>query len=108
MNISHRITFRTSVLAASMALLPLSLLHAELGRVTGKPMLHLNTTNLDQSLAFYRDILGMEMFHSTPLNDGKNLSGVPGSKLRTAQLRVPGGDFQMELVEWTGAALNPQ
>jgi len=95
------------VLAAAMALLPVPLLHSESSRVTGKPILHLNTANLDQSLAFYRDILGMEMFHSTPLNDGKNLSGVAGSKLRTAQLRLPGGDFQLELVGWTGATLNP-
>ncbi len=108
MNMSRRIAFHTFVLAAGMALLSVSPMRAESSRVTGKPMLHLNTTNLDQSLAFYRDILGMEMFHSTPLNDGKNLSGVAGSKLRTAQLRVPGGDFQMELVEWTGATLNPQ
>lgn len=108
MNISRRIASRTSALAAAIVLLPVSLLQAELAHVTGKPMLHLNTTSLDQSLAFYRDILGMEMFHSTPLSDGKNLSGVAGSQLRTAQLRVPGGDFQMELVEWTGATLNPQ
>ena len=108
MNISSRVAFQTFVLVVAMALLPVCHLGAESDRVTGKPMLHLNTTNLDQSLAFYHDILGMEMFHSTPLNDGKNLSGVAGSKLRTAQLRVPGGDFQMELVEWTGAKLNPQ
>jgi predicted enzyme related to lactoylglutathione lyase len=108
MNISRHIVFRTAILAAAMVLLPASSLPAELGRVTGKSMLHLNTANLDRSLEFYRDILGMEMFHSTPGADGKNLSGVAGSKLRTAQLRVPGGDFQMELVEWSGATLHPQ
>jgi predicted enzyme related to lactoylglutathione lyase len=100
-----RFSFGTLVVLAA---LPFSPIHAQEARVTGRSMLHLNTTNLDQSLAFYRDILGMEMFNSTPLNDGKMLGGAPGAKFKTAQLRVPGGDFQMEIVEWTGATLNPQ
>jgi predicted enzyme related to lactoylglutathione lyase len=109
MNIrSPRFAFRTSLLLAAMALLPVSSIHAQQARLTGRTMLHLNTTSLDQSLAFYRDILGMEMFNSTPFNDGKNLGGAPGANFKTAQLRVPGGDFQMEIIEWNGATLNPQ
>jgi catechol 2,3-dioxygenase-like lactoylglutathione lyase family enzyme len=100
--------FAKSALLAAMALLPLSPIHAQPAHVTGQPMLHLNTSDLDASLAFYRDLLGMEMFHSTPFSDGANLGGAPGAKFRTAQLRVPGGDFRMELIEWTGAKLNPQ
>jgi predicted enzyme related to lactoylglutathione lyase len=105
---SPRLSFATAALFGAIALLPLSALQAQPARVTGGTMLHLNTTSLDQSLTFYRDILGMEMFHSTPFNDGKNLGGAPGAKFRTAQLRVPGGDFQMEIIEWSGATLNPQ
>jgi len=97
-----------SVLIGAAALLSVSAVHAEEARVTGRSMLHLNTVSLDQSLAFYRDILGMEMFNSAPFNDGKNLGGTPGAKYKIAQLRVPGGEFQMELIEWTGATLNPQ
>jgi predicted enzyme related to lactoylglutathione lyase len=100
--------FLGSALIALTACLPMASLYAQQSRLTGNAMLHLNTSNLDQSLAFYRDVLGMEMFHSTEWSDGKNLSGVPDSKLRTAQLRVPGGEFQMEIIEWTGAKLNPQ
>jgi predicted enzyme related to lactoylglutathione lyase len=103
-----RRVFGTWLLLGPIALLPLRPIHAQEARVTGRSMLHLNTITLDQSLAFYRDVLGMEMFNSTPFNDGKNLGGAPGAKFKTAQLRVPGGDFQMELVEWTGATLNPQ
>jgi predicted enzyme related to lactoylglutathione lyase len=105
---SPRLSFVTAALLGVISLLPLSAIRAQPTRVTGRAMLHLNTANLDRSLAFYRDILGMEMFNSTPFNDGKNLGGAPGAKFKTAQLRAPGGDFQMELVEWTGATLNPQ
>jgi catechol 2,3-dioxygenase-like lactoylglutathione lyase family enzyme len=71
-------------------------------------MLHLNTSDLDASLAFYRDLLGMEMFGSTPFRHGAALGGAPGAKYKTAQPRAPGGDFRLELFEWTGAKLNPQ
>ncbi len=96
-------------MVAAMTLIPAVPLHAQQPRVTGQPMLHLNTSDLDASLAFYRDLLGMEMFSQPPVfRDGANLGGAPGGKLKTAQLRVPGGDFQLELIEWTGAKLNPQ
>lgn len=105
---SRLVAYSALVLSATMALLVASPMYAQQGRLTGGTMLHLNTTNLDQSLAFYRDVLGMEMFHSTPLNDGKFLGGAPGAQFKTAQLRVSGGDFQFEIVEWTGATLRPQ
>jgi predicted enzyme related to lactoylglutathione lyase len=95
-------------LAALIALTPAAPVRAEQPRMTGTAMLHMNVSDLDKSIAFYRDVLGMEMFHSTQPSDGKALSGVEGSKLRTAQFRVTQGDFQMELVEWSGVPLNPQ
>jgi catechol 2,3-dioxygenase-like lactoylglutathione lyase family enzyme len=98
-----------SALLAAMVLLPLSPIYAQPAHVTGQPMLHLNTSDLDASLALYRDLLGMEMFSPAPsFRDGANLGGAPGTKLKIAQLRAPGGDFRMELIEWTGAKLNPQ
>jgi catechol 2,3-dioxygenase-like lactoylglutathione lyase family enzyme len=94
---------------AALTLLAISVpAYAQQPRVVGTSMLHLNTVSVDQSLAFYRDVLGMEMFNSTPFRDGANLGGAPGGKLKTAQLRVPGGDFQLELIEWTDTKLNPQ
>jgi len=74
----------------------------------GVSMLHLNVTSLQQSLAFYRDVLGMEPI--APVAAPRANTGLvnePGAMLQTAQLRVPGGTFQMELVEWTGTPLKP-
>ena len=106
---SPRLSFCASALFAAIALLPVSPLLAQPAHVTNQPMLHLNTTSLDASLAFYRDVIGMEMFSPAPqFRDGASLGGAPGAKLRTAQLRVPGGTFKMELIEWTGAELHPQ
>jgi catechol 2,3-dioxygenase-like lactoylglutathione lyase family enzyme len=72
-------------------------------------MLHLNVTNVDQSLAFYKDVLGMELIAPVAApRAGTGLVSDPGAMLKTAQLRVPGGTFEMEVVEWTGTALRPQ
>lgn len=72
-------------------------------------ILHLNVANLAQSLAFYRDVLGMEMTAPlAPPRAGGGLVTEPGAMLQTSIVRVPGGMFSMELVEWTGTALRPQ
>lgn len=72
-------------------------------------ILHLNVANLAQSLAFYRDVLGMEMTAPlAPPRAGGALLPEPGAMLQTSIVRVPGGTFSMELVEWTGTALRPQ
>src|SRR5687768_9525642 len=72
-------------------------------RVTNVSILHLNVTNLAQSLAFYRDVLGMELTAPlAPPRAGGGLVSEPGGMLQTTILRVPGGTFLMELVEWSG------
>ena len=78
-------------------------------RVLGATYLHLNVSNLDQSLAFYRDVVGLEVVTppAAPRAGGALLSE-PGAQLRTTVLRFPGGTFRMELVEWSGTALRPQ
>jgi catechol 2,3-dioxygenase-like lactoylglutathione lyase family enzyme len=72
-------------------------------------MLHLNVTSLEKSMVLYRDVLGMEV--TAPAGEPRANSGLvsePGAKLRTTQLKVPGGTFEVELVEWTGTPLKPQ
>lgn len=78
-------------------------------RAVGVSILHLNISNLDQSLALYRDVLGMQL--KSPLNPARaapNLLSEPGAMLRTAILNVPGGTFEFELVEWSGIPVKPQ
>ncbi len=78
-------------------------------RAVGVSILHLNISNLDQSLAFYRDVLGMEV--KTPPGQPRSapaLVSEPGALLRTAIMHVPGGSFEMELVEWSGIPQQPQ
>jgi predicted enzyme related to lactoylglutathione lyase len=78
-------------------------------RVVGVNVLHLNVTNLQKSLAFYRDVLGMEP--TAPIaapRAGTGLVSEPGAMLQTTILKVPGGSFSMEIIEWTGTQLRPQ
>lgn len=76
--------------------------------VTAVSILHLNIANLDKSLAFYRDLLGMEVT-AAPAAPAANpgLVSEPGAKMRRAILKVPGGTFSMELVEWSGTPVKP-
>lgn len=77
-------------------------------RAVGVNILHLNVTNLDTSLALYRDVLGMEV--TTPPREPRANPGLvnePGAVMRTVILKVPGGPFSMELVEFSGTPLRP-
>jgi len=77
-------------------------------RAVGIGILHLNVANLQQSLTFYRDVLGMELTAPlAPPRAGGALVSEPGAMLQAAILKVPGGTFSMELVEWTGTPLRP-
>ena len=78
-------------------------------RSIGAGMLHLNVASVEQSLAFYRDVLGLEMQNPpTAPRAAAALVSEPGALLKTVVLRQQGGPFQMELVEWTGTPLRPQ
>src|ERR1700722_20800062 len=69
------------------------------------PFLHM-VSDLDQSLAFYRDKLGLEL--TGPAGEHKftdnpavaNLYGVPGKQFRAAVLKIPGSAMGIELVQW--------
>jgi catechol 2,3-dioxygenase-like lactoylglutathione lyase family enzyme len=69
------------------------------------PFLHI-VSDLDRSLAFYHDKLGLEL--SGPPGEHKftdnpavaNLYGVPGKQFRAAVLKIPGSDIGVELVQW--------
>jgi catechol 2,3-dioxygenase-like lactoylglutathione lyase family enzyme len=76
------------------------------------PFLHI-VSDLDQSLAFYHDVLGLEI--TGPPGEHKftdnpavaNLYGVPGKQFRAAVLKIPGSQMGIELVQW-GEARKPK
>src|SRR5580658_3154095 len=75
------------------------------------PFLHI-VADLDQSLSFYHDTLGLELtgppgehrFTDNPAV--ANLYGVPGKQFRAAVLKIPGSAMGIELVQW-GASASP-
>jgi len=75
------------------------------------PFLHI-VSDLDRSLAFYHDELGLEL--TGPPGEHKftdnpavaNLYGVPGKQFRAAVLKIPGSAMGIELVQW-GEARTP-
>jgi catechol 2,3-dioxygenase-like lactoylglutathione lyase family enzyme len=76
------------------------------------PFLHI-VSDLDQSLAFYHDKLGLELSGPPgdhPFTDNPavaNLYGVPGKQFRAAVLKIPGSTMGIELVQW-GEARTPK
>ncbi len=77
------------------------------------PFLHI-ISDLDQSIAFYHDLLGLEItgpagadhkFTDNP--PVANLYGVPGKQYRAAVLKIPGSQMGIELVQW-GEARKPK
>jgi len=76
------------------------------------PFLHI-VSDLDRSLAFYHDTLGLELSGPAgehPFTDNPavaNLYGVPGKQFRAAVLKIPGSAMGIELVQW-GEARKPE
>ena len=63
-------------------------------------------SDLDRSLGFYRDLLGMEVL-ATQEKDGGYLAaivGYPDAHVRMAHLRMPGSDHVVELFQYLAPA----
>ena len=60
----------------------------------------LTVTELDQSLAFYRDVVGLEVLSTVDVDSEgfRRLTANPDAALRTSLLA--GGSFQLQLVEY--------
>jgi catechol 2,3-dioxygenase-like lactoylglutathione lyase family enzyme len=58
--------------------------------------------NLDHSLAFYRDLLGLEMEWERVYEEEyvRQVVGYPGLRLRCAFLKLPGTETRLELLEY--------
>lgn len=61
----------------------------------------ITVSNLERSLAFWRDILGFEFSHTAHQSGelASKITGVPGAELSLAVLKAPGG-HKIELLEY--------
>lgn len=58
--------------------------------------------NLNQSLEFFRDLLGMEVLSHREIQEAyfDRIVGLPGCRVKAAMLRIPGSDHRLELFEY--------
>lgn len=61
----------------------------------------ITVSNLERSLAFWRDALGFEFSHRTHQTGemAEEITGVPGAEIKLAVLKAPGG-HKIELLEY--------
>jgi glyoxylase I family protein len=61
----------------------------------------ITVSNLERSLAFWRDVLGFELSHRTHQTSelASEITGVPGAEISLAVLKAPGG-HKIELLEY--------
>jgi len=65
----------------------------------------ITVSNLERSLAFWRDILGFEFSHAAHQKGelAEEITGIPGAELKLAVLKTPGG-HKIELLEYLAPA----
>ena len=64
----------------------------------------ITVSNLERSLAFWRDVLGFELSHTAHQKGelAQEITGVEGAEIKLAVLKTPGG-HKIELLEYLGA-----
>jgi glyoxylase I family protein len=65
----------------------------------------ITVSNLERSLAFWRDVMGFELSHTAHQRGelAKEITGVEGAEIKLAVLRTPGG-HKVELLEYLAPA----
>jgi catechol 2,3-dioxygenase-like lactoylglutathione lyase family enzyme len=65
----------------------------------------ITVSNLEQALAFWRDVLGFELSHTAHQTGelAREITGVTGAELKLAVLKAPGG-HKIELLEYLAPA----
>jgi catechol 2,3-dioxygenase-like lactoylglutathione lyase family enzyme len=109
-----RLARRAAVLAVLLAAAPLGAQApppAPAGAVVGVGNFAHIVSNLDASLGFYRDVLGLAVTNTIPFapNDAVARFGhTEGGQSRVAVLKVPGLAMGIELIEYKDIARTPQ
>ena len=72
-------------------------------RIVGADHTGITVSNLERSLAFWRDVLGFELSHTAHQTGemAKEITGVAGAEIKLVVLRAPGG-HKIELLEYLG------
>ena len=68
-------------------------------------------SNMDRSLAFYRDVLGLEVTINQPFSPNPAIAKIGntiGAQSRYSQLTIPGSEIGIELVEYKDIDRKPQ
>ena len=70
-------------------------------RITGADHTGITVSNLERSLAFWRDVLGFELSHTAHQTGkmAKEITGVAGAEIKLAVVKAPGG-HKIELLEY--------
>lgn len=70
-------------------------------QIIGADHTGITVTNLERSLAFWRDVLGFELSHRAHQAGelAREITGVPGAEISLAVLKTPGG-HKIELLEY--------
>ncbi len=82
------------------------------GRVVRPNSVIHSVANLEQSVAFYRDAVGLVPDASPAFPSGDSLAlralmRAPGATVRAATLTIPGGDVRLTLVQFSGVDATP-
>ncbi len=99
---------RGFVSAASIAALVLTVSHGAGAQTSAPDVVGVGNfshivRDMDRAVAFYRDVLGLEVTVNAPFSPNPaimRLGNTPGAQSRMMQLRVPGSDLGVELIEY--------
>ena len=71
-------------------------------RITGADHTGITVSNLERSLAFWRDVLGFGLSHIAHQNGkmAEEITGVAGAEIKLAVVKAPGG-HKIELLEYS-------
>jgi glyoxylase I family protein len=74
-------------------------------QIIGADHTGVTVSNLERSLAFWRDVLGFELSHTAHQNGGmaREITGVTGAEIKLAVVKAPGG-HKIELLEYLAPA----